>query len=309
MLSKRLFQRYQTSITVTLLGMYFLINGAVNSTTVLMEALRNPPLPFDRWEPFVWEYTSAVGSFLLVLGLAYCLRRFPWNWHCPFLSLAQYCALVLGFSALHVAFMITSREAIYAVLNKDYNFAKDIQEWIFELVYEFHKDIWSFIFFVLVIGFYRYIVTQWLGDAKNINIEITETHDETSTEKRKNNGNKERAQKNVQSRLKETDNNDFLLIKKLGREFLIKKHEIEWVASSGNYLNLYVGEQTFPMRATFKGFLEQDTYASFRRVHRSYAVNMRYVDNITVSESGDGIITLTSRQTVKMSRRYKLALD
>lgn len=77
----------------------------------------------------------------------------------------------------------------------------------------------------------------------------------------------------------------------------------------GQYLNLYVGEQTFPMRATFKGFLEQDTYASFRRVHRSYAVNMRYVDNITVSESGDGIITLTSGQTVKMSRRYKLALD
>lgn len=307
MLSKRLFQRYQAPITIIFLGMYFLINGAVNSTTVLMEALRNPPLPFNQWEPFVWEYTSAVGSFLLVLGLMYCLRRFPWNWHRPFLSLAQYCAMALGFSALHVAFMITSREVIYTILNKDYNFAEDAQEWAFELAYEFHKDIWSFVFFVLVIGFYRYIVAQWLGDAKNINIEITETQGEITENQR--NSNKEKPQTKVQDQLKESDNNDLLLIKKLGREFLIKKHEIEWVASSGNYLNLYVGEQTFPMRATFKGFLEHDTYASFRRVHRSYAVNMRYVDNITVSESGDGIITLISGQTVKMSRRYKLALD
>lgn len=308
MLSKRLFQRYQTSITVIFLGMYFIINGTVNSTTVLMEGLRNPPLPFNQWEPFVWEYTSAAGSFLLVLALAYCLTRFPWNWHRPFLSLAQYCAMGLGFSALHVAFMITSREVIYTILNKDYNFAEDAQEWAFELAYEFHKDIWSFIFFVLVIGFYRYIVAQWLGDAKNINIEITETQGGEITENQRN-SNKEKPQTKVQGQLKESDNNDLLLIKKLGREFLIKKHQIEWVASSGNYLNLYVGEQTFPMRATFKAFLEDNTYASFRRVHRSYAVNMRYVDNITVSESGDGIITLTSGQTVKMSRRYKLALD
>ena len=309
MLSKRLFQKYQTSITVTFLGVYFLINGAVNSTTVLMEALRAQPLPFDLWEPFVWEYTSAVGSFFLVLALAYCLTRYPWNWHHPCLSLAHYCAMALGFCALHVAFMVTSREVIYAALNKDYNFAEDAQEWAFELFYELHKDIWSFIFFVLVIGFYRYIVAQWLGDAKNISIEVTETHDGDTTQSQKNNDNKESTQSNALHRLQDTNNNDFLLIKKLGREFLIKKHEIEWVASSGNYLNLYVGKQTFPMRATFKAFLDNNVNASFKRVHRSYAVNMRYVDNITVSESGDGIIMLTSGQTVKMSRRYKLALD
>lgn len=302
MLSKRLFQKHQTLITVAFLAIYFLINGLVNSTTVLMEALRTPPLPFEQWEPFVWEFTSATGSFLLVLALGVILTRFPWNWHRPVLSLARYCAIALGFSALHVAFMISSREAIYTMLNQDYNFASDAQEWVFELTYELHKDIWSFVFFVLLIGFYRYAVAQWLGDAKDISIDMAEVNGVNK------NNDLPRANNHTQQTLTQPNSNNLLLIKKLGREFLIKKHEVEWVAASGNYVNLHIGDQTFPMRATFKTFLENDTSALFKRVHRSYAVNMRFVDNVKLSDSGDGVITLTSGQTVKMSRRYKLAL-
>ena len=67
MINKARFQAHQGAISLCLLGLYFIVNGFINSTTVLMEAMRTPPLPFAQWEPFVWEYTSAFSSFCVVM--------------------------------------------------------------------------------------------------------------------------------------------------------------------------------------------------------------------------------------------------
>jgi hypothetical protein len=47
------------------------------------------------------------------------------------------------------------------------------------------------------------------------------------------------------------------LVKKLHKEFLIKPSSIEWVESSGNYQNLHVQGQIYPIRCTHAALLEQ----------------------------------------------------
>ncbi|MEQ3641493.1 MAG: LytTR family DNA-binding domain-containing protein [Alteromonas sp.] len=286
MINKMWFQKHQSSISLCLLALYFIINGFINSTTELMEAMRNPPLPFSSWEPFVWEYTSAIGSFVVVCALAAALNRYPWNWNRPLYSAYQYSVMGLLFAISHIMFMVISREAIYTLAGRDYQFAVSLEQWTFELIYEIRKDVWSFVFFVVLIECYRYTIAQWLGNASSIALD------------------KERYSGNSKST--DTSSDDFLLIKKLGREFLINKQDINWMASSGNYVNLHIGANVYPMRTTLSAFLDANTHLPFRRVHRSFAVNINDIDNIEVAVSGDGIISLTSGQTVKMSRRFKL---
>lgn len=286
MMNKMWFQKHQTSISLCLLALYFIINGFINSTTVLMEAMRTPPLPFSTWEPFVWEYTSAIGSFVVVCALAVALNRYPWKWNRPLYSAYQYSVMGLLFAISHIMFMVISREAIYTLAERDYQFAVSLEQWTFELIYEIRKDVWSFVFFAVLIACYRYTIAQWLGNASSIALD------------------KERSSDNNKGA--DTSSDDFLLIKKLGREFLINKQDINWMASSGNYVNLHIGANVYPMRTTLSAFLDDNTHLPFRRVHRSFAVNINDIDNIEVAVSGDGTISLTSGQTVKMSRRFKV---
>ncbi|BFT29660.1 LytTR family DNA-binding domain-containing protein [Alteromonas sp. D210916BOD_24] len=289
---KAVFQKHQTLFSLVLLGVYFIINGAVNATTVLMEGLRQAVLPFSSWEPFVWEYTSAFSSFLLVIVLARVLRHFPWDWLRPVRSLCIYLGMALAFAAMHIVLMIISRKSIYELAGAQYDFASSPQQWIFEVVYEMQKDMWSFVFFVVAIWCYRYVVSQWLGNATNIALDALKQPETIEPPLPDNN----------------TPTNNLLLIKKLGREFLINKQNIEWIESSGNYVNLYIGNDVFPMRTTLTAFIHANAHLSIQRVHRSFAVNLNEVDNITLLESGDGVITLKSGENVKMSRRYKLSL-
>jgi len=293
MINKAWFQAHQSSISLSLLGLYFLVNGFINSTTVLMEAMRTPPLPFAQWEPFAWEYTSAVGSFCVVIALAKILNHFPWQWERFTFSIALYSAVGLCFAATHIIFMIVSREIIYALVGGNYQFATSAEQWFFELIYEMRKDLWSFIFFVVMIWCYRYVVAQWLGNASNIGLESAKLD-----------------QRNTQNALDEKAfKHELLLIKKNGHEFLIKKQDINWMASSGNYVNLHIDDKVYPMRNTLTSFLDENAYLPFARVHRSFAVNLNDVESVKVGDSGDGVITLKNGHTVKMSRRYKLAID
>ena len=59
------FQRFQSIYASVLLCAYVLINNTVNATTQIMEAQREGALTFLMWEPFVWEYSSALSTLLI----------------------------------------------------------------------------------------------------------------------------------------------------------------------------------------------------------------------------------------------------
>lgn len=292
---KDIFQRHQTTVAIALLFLYFLISGLVNANAVLMEGMRLAALPFLTWEPYVWEMTSAFSSFLVVLVLALLLRLFPWSWEHQLKSMTMYCGFALLFALAHVGLMVAFRSIIYAFNDAQYNFATTPQQWLFELTYEMQKDVWSFVFFVVAIACYRYVVTQWLGNATDIAVNTSK-----------------KAVKTEQKAKQDSDNDvssDLLLVKKLGKEFLIRKQDITWAASSGNYVNLYINDDVFPMRTTLTAFLRDNKHLPIERVHRSFAVNLNQIDSIELQDSGDGKITLKSGNTVKMSRRYRLSLS
>ncbi len=60
------FQQYKLRYEMAILFCYFIINATVLATSVIMEAKRKgEELPFQLWEPFVWEYSSAISTLML----------------------------------------------------------------------------------------------------------------------------------------------------------------------------------------------------------------------------------------------------
>lgn len=98
-----------------------------------------------------------------------------------------------------------------------------------------------------------------------------------------------------------------LLVKKLGKEFIIKVSDVEWLESSGNYVNLYINDRAYPLRATLGKLSEQLENRGFCRIHRSYAVRLDAIESITPLSSGDGEVKLLSGKVLNISRRYKEA--
>jgi len=271
------FQRYKLRYEVSFLFTYFFMNASLLATSVVMEKRRESiELPFSLWEPFIWEYSSALSSLLLFPCIVLVLRKYPFQWGNIKKSLAFYLLISALFSLSHVGLMVGMREMVYFLVSREYNFG-DV--W-FELIYEYRKDLWSFIFFVIIIKGYQFIITRLQGEANPI------------------------AQSEEESE-KVSPNFDRLLVKKLGKEFIIKVDDVQWLEASGNYVNLHIAERIYPIRATLTGLIEQLTPRGFSRIHRSHAIRLDMVESITPLPSGDSEVRLTTDKVLTLSRRYK----
>ena len=95
-----------------------------------------------------------------------------------------------------------------------------------------------------------------------------------------------------------------LLIKKLGREFLIQTASIEWIEASGNYANLHIKDSIYPMRITMDK-LEKLLPPNFTRIHRSTIINLEQVQELQPLDTGDYEVTLRNKKSLTLSRRYR----
>lgn len=272
------FQQYKLRYEIVCLCLYFFINNTLTATSVVMEGQRNGrELPFAVWEPFVWEYSSAISTLILFPLIVLMLEKFPFNWQAIRRTLAIYLVGSVVYSGLHVLLMVGMRKGFYALQSLEYDFG---DMW-FEFIYEYRKDLWSFIFFIGVIYAYRFITSRLQGEANPIQEgENEEPHAETSSL-------------------------DRLLVKKLGKEFIIKVSDVEWMESSGNYVNLYINERAYPLRTTLGKLTAQLEEKGFCRIHRSHAVRLDAIESITPLSSGDSEVKLNSGKVLNISRRYK----
>jgi hypothetical protein len=269
------FAKYKLRYEIGCLFCFLFSNTTLLATSTIMEAKRHGnDLSFALWQPFVAEYSSAIGILLLFPGIVALLKKAPFNWQKIKTSIALYLLASAVFSILHVAIMVGLREIIYFMMSLDYNFG-DI--W-FELFYEYRKDLWSFIFFITLIKTYDFIVSRLQGEASP----VATGEDE-----------------------KISANFDRLLVKKLGKEFIIKVDDIQWLESAGNYVNLHIGQRIYPMRATLTALIEQLSAKGFCRIHRSHAIKLDMIDSITPLSSGDSEVKLTNGKVLTLSRRYK----
>ena len=257
---------------------FFLINASILATSVLMEATRvGNSFGDEAWKPFVWEYSSAINMIALIPALSWLINKQPLNWLNLKRTLVVYLAASGIYSSLHVAGMVAIRKLVYWTQSMSY----DMGELPFELIYEYRKDLWSFIFFIFFIVSYRFILSRLQGEANLIG----NSEDDNSAKKC-----------------------DRLLVKKLGKEFIIKVNDIEWLESSGNYVNLHINGRIYPTRATLSGLIEQIAEKGFCRIHRSHGVNLDSIASITPLNSGDSEVKLINGKILNLSRRYKDAL-
>jgi len=269
------FQKYQFGYEAAAIFLYLLINATINATSVIMEAKRSSDEPsFNIWEPFVWEYSSVLSILLIFPAIIWLLKKYPLDWSNIKRRLKIYILASIVYSGTHILLMVTMRKIVYWSQSMSYQFG-DIP---FELLYEYRKDLWGFIFIIIMIKSYRFILSRFQGEANLI------PDGEESVK---------------------PQNCDRLLVKKLGKEFIIKVTDIEWLESSGNYVNLHIKGRIYPVRATLSGLIEQIANKGFCRVHRSHGLNLDSIDSITPLGSGDSEIKLTNGKILNLSRRYK----
>ena len=279
MLNKQKFQQHQFLFGALALLSFLFINNTINATTQTLELYRSGDNATGIWEPFVWEYTSAISSFIIFPMIIWLIRNEPIMQNPLRRSLLVYSFAAVIYSLLHVLIMVLFREGVYWLVGGNYDFG----DWQFELFYEMQKDIWSFFFWLVICHGYQFITSRWLGEATPIQQADSSGEPEQS----------------ASAQL------DRLIVKKLGKEFIIDAADIQWMESAGNYVNLYVNDRIYPVRATLSALSEQLAHHGICRIHRSYSVNVKRINSITPLASGDSEVLLVNNKTLKLSRRYK----
>ena len=258
---------------------FFTVQWVANTWVVLLDIGRLE-LAFADWEPAVWEGSSLLVQGLLIPAILAFDRRFPLVWERLPRNLAAHALFTVPFSLAHVLGMVVIREMAYELAGASYDFGN----WPRELFYEYLKDFRSYAGFIALIYLYRFVLNRLQGEASLLGEPDEGLPGEPE------------------------DQPERLLVKKLGREFLVNVNDIEWLEAAGNYVNLHVAGRVYPLRATMAGIERRLDSARFVRVHRSYMVNLDRVKEIEPLETGDARITLDGGIRVPLSRRYRAVL-
>lgn len=265
-------RRYEAGLWLAFLGIHAAANAIVSSIEI-----KRSNLGFALWEPWSWEISSALILLLLVPFILAVDHRFPLRRRHWLRHALIHLAFTLPFSLLHVFGMVALRTLTYSVMGTTYDFG----DWTAGLVYEYLKDVRAYGGALALIYLYRFLLRRWQGEAQF----VADGHEEPPTPV-----------------------SDRLLVKKLGREFLIQVADIDWIESAGNYVTLHVKERLYPLRETMTSIEARLTERGFARVHRSAIVNLDRIREITPLESGDARAQLTTGDEIPISRRYRQTL-
>jgi two-component system LytT family response regulator len=85
---------------------------------------------------------------------------------------------------------------------------------------------------------------------------------------------------------------------------LVLTEEIDWVASSGHYLELHAGRETHLIREKLSQLETKLDPKDFMRIHRSTIVNLDRIKSFHPLFNGDQIIILKDGRELNLSRTY-----
>lgn len=234
-----------------------------------------PAYPY--WKIIAWELTSALSTIILLPFIFRIFSKYPLRFSAIGHLFALHTFYSFVFSILHILLMVWMRKLIYFFNGQIYLFGDIFREFL----YEYRKDVWAYI--ILLIGFNLVIFSysRLKGDAKAI---------ANAKEEKK--------------FTKEICAPKHFIIKKLDSEFLINSEDIEWMESSGNYVNFHVDGRTYPIRSTLLKLTNSLESIGMCRIHRSISINCHQVDNVKYDKNMDGIVKLKSGTEVKLSRTF-----
>lgn len=99
------------------------------------------------------------------------------------------------------------------------------------------------------------------------------------------------------------------LVRSRGRMQLIPASQVDWIGAAGNYAELHVGEETHLVRGTMSGLEARLPEERFVRIHRSTIVNLDRIESLHPWSHGDLEVVLVNGTRLRLSRRYRGALE
>jgi hypothetical protein len=269
---KKHFLDHQLLWVCAILVLWQGLNLFVLATTQIMDAQKHG-LDMPIWQALILE-GSSVFTVLALLPVLVKIMGDRWDACSLKQKFMMHFGLSVAFSFLHVLGMTAIRQLGFRLMGESYHFGG----WGQVLIYEYRKDLMTYLSIVLLIYAFRMLVRRLIGEAKYV--QLGESVQDQSLP-------------------------DRLLVKKLGKEFLISIEDIDWVSASGNYANLHVQERVYPMRSTMKMMVSLLPANQFSRIHRSTIVNLQRVAHIEAQDSGDHLVTLKDGKELNFSRRYR----
>ena len=269
------FQRWRRPLELAFWPLLFLLNASFNSITSVIDHT-----DVAAWQPWSWEWSSALLMLALLPAVVALERRFPLRFDTWQRSLPLHLAFSVPFSLIHVLGMIALRKLAYAMAGGHYDFGP----FWFQFGYEYLKDVRSYFLIIAVLGMYRLWRLRLQGEAR-----LLEAPDDGAP-------------------VEPVERPERFLVRKLGKEFLLNAREIEWLQACGNYVNLHLHGRDYPLRATMTGIEGRLDPALFLRVHRSYFVNLDYLDQIEPLDTGDARLQMRDGSRIPCSRSYRSAL-
>lgn len=229
--------------------------------------------------PLVLEATSHLAVAAVVPLLLWFDHRVPIRLSNLKTSVPAHIAFSVVFSFAHVFLMYWARVAVFGLID-DGSEPYHWEDWTAQFLYEYLKDFRTYLVILALVYLYRFVLRRAQGEAG-----FVDEDDGT-----------------------QPGLSDRFLVKKLGREFLVRMNDIDWIESCGNYVNLHVAGKVYPLRGTMNRISEQLLPHGFMRVHRSAIVNLERVSEIIAYDTGDGAARLGDDISVPVSRRFRKAL-
>jgi two-component system LytT family response regulator len=98
-------------------------------------------------------------------------------------------------------------------------------------------------------------------------------------------------------------------VKSEGRIVLIRPQEICWIKAEGNYVRLYLGKESYLLRASLNMLENRLNPKDFLRIHRSTIINIHQIHEIQPWLHGSCQVTLHDRTKLMLSGTYRKKLN
>lgn len=222
-------------------------------------------LDFELFRLYVEQATSAVVVFLLVPAVAWWLTRFPIERDRWFSAAVGHLIGSGLFAIAHYFAMIGLRYLVYTLAGRSFVFS---DFWLNNLLIEYQKDIKIYLGLVAIIAVYRYIRSTSANSAGP-----------------------------ARSRR--------LIVQTGTGESVIRPEQIQVLEAARNYVTVHTGERQYLVRQTLTGLEETLDYGAIVRCHRSYLVNLDYIDEIRTTDTGGHVIRMAGGMEVPLSRGFR----
>jgi DNA-binding LytR/AlgR family response regulator len=245
---------------------WVLVQGAVNSLSVTNDLDRRG-VRVDPAQPWIWELSSAASLLVCFWGLLVLDEALRARVRSGWARLVAYAAASVVFCVAHVAMMVLLRHVAYRLAGWQYDFGP----WGAGLMYEYRKDVLTFI--VMLVGFtaWRRLVSRTPA-----------------------------AQAAMPPTAEPAAAPTFLVRTPQG-DLLIRADEIDWVEAQGNYVALHVQGQARLMRQTLAEMQTRLAAHGFIRTHRRALVNRHRMQAILTPDLGEPGVRLSSGQVAPLS--------